>query len=33
MNSIITGKRANEPEKVLSEMAADVQKLLPNKTN
>lgn len=33
MNSIVTGKRANEPEKVLSEMAADVQKLLPNKTN
>lgn len=31
MNSIITGKRAGEPEKVLAEMSADVQKLLPKK--
>ncbi|MFN3481956.1 MAG: ABC transporter substrate-binding protein [Rhabdaerophilum calidifontis] len=33
LNSIIIGKRANEPEKVLADMAADVQKLLPHKTN
>lgn len=33
MNSIVTGKRANEPLKVLEEMSADVQKLLPAKTN
>jgi multiple sugar transport system substrate-binding protein len=33
LNTIITGKRAGEPEKVLADMAADVQKLLPNKTN
>lgn len=33
LNTIVTGKRANEPEKVLSDMAADVQKLLPTKTN
>lgn len=31
MNSIVTGKRAGQPEKVLSEMASDVQKLLPRK--
>ncbi len=32
LNSIVTGKRANEPEKVLVDMASDVQKLLPKKT-
>jgi multiple sugar transport system substrate-binding protein len=31
MNSIVTGKRAGEPEKVLADMTADVQKLLPKK--
>ncbi len=31
MNSIVTGKRAGEPDKVLAEMTADVQKLLPKK--
>ena len=31
LNSIITGKRAGEPDKVLAEMSADVQKLLPKK--
>ena len=31
MNSIVTGKRAGEPQKVLVEMSADVQKLLPRK--
>ncbi len=31
MNSIVTGKRAAEPDRVLAEMAADVQKLLPKK--
>lgn len=31
MNSIVTGKRAGEPQKVLAEMTADVQKLLPKK--
>jgi multiple sugar transport system substrate-binding protein len=29
LNTIVTGARAKEPEAVLSEMAADVQKLLP----
>lgn len=33
MNSIITGKRASEPMKVLEDMSADVQKLLPAKSN
>jgi multiple sugar transport system substrate-binding protein len=31
MNSIVTGKRAGEPDKVLADMTADVQKLLPKK--
>jgi multiple sugar transport system substrate-binding protein len=31
LNSIITGKRAGEPEEVLAEMSADIQKLLPKK--
>lgn len=31
MNSIVTGKRAAEPDRVLADMAADVQKLLPVK--
>ena len=33
LNSIITGTRANEPEKVLQDMARDVQKLLPKKAS
>jgi len=32
LQSIMDGTRANEPEKVLSNMASDVQALLP-KTN
>ena len=31
LQSIVSGKRANEPQKVLTEMGADVQKLLPRK--
>lgn len=31
MNTIVTGARANEPMKVLEDMTADVQKLLPKK--
>lgn len=31
LNSIVTGQRAGEPDKVLVDMTADVQKLLPKK--
>jgi len=31
MASIVTGQRAKEPDKVLADMTADVQKLLPKK--
>ncbi len=33
MNSIVTGARTGEPDAVLADMAADVQALLPAKTN
>ena len=31
MNSVVTGKRAGEPDKVLADMTRDVQKLLPRR--
>jgi multiple sugar transport system substrate-binding protein len=33
MNSIVTGKRAGEPQSVLADMTSDMQKLLPKKAN
>jgi hypothetical protein len=31
MQTVVSGTRANEPRKVLADMAQDVQKLLPRK--